>query len=109
MAKSDQKPLLEVRNLKTVFYTEDGVVRAVDGVDFDIKRRKTLVIIGESGCCKSVTAFSILQLVDHPGRIVAGQILWHRQAQAAVALAGKGVRAEHPAVLPDAHRADDVG
>jgi oligopeptide/dipeptide ABC transporter ATP-binding protein len=76
MSNSDL--LLEVRDLKTQFFTEDGIVRAVDGVSFEMKRGKTLGIVGESGCGKSVTARSILQIVEHPGRIVEGQILFHR-------------------------------
>ena len=76
MSNSDL--LLEVNGLYTQFPTEDGVVRAVDGVSFDMKRGETLCIVGESGCGKSVTARSILQILDHPGRIVDGQILFHR-------------------------------
>jgi len=76
MSNSDL--LLEVRDLKTQFFTEDGIVRAVDGVSFEMKRGETLGIVGESGCGKSVTARSILQIVEHPGRIVEGQILFHR-------------------------------
>jgi oligopeptide/dipeptide ABC transporter ATP-binding protein len=70
--------LLEVKGLYTQFPTEDGVVRAVDGVSFDMRRGETLSIVGESGCGKSVTARSILQILDPPGRIVDGQILFHR-------------------------------
>ena len=69
--------LLEVTNLKTHFFTDEGVVKAVDGVDLAIERGKTLCVVGESGCGKSVTARSILQIVDPPGRIVGGQILFH--------------------------------
>jgi oligopeptide/dipeptide ABC transporter ATP-binding protein len=71
-------PLLEINGLKTHFYLDEGTVRAVDGADLVIPRRATVGIVGESGCGKSVTAYSILQLVERPGRIVAGQILWHR-------------------------------
>ena len=71
--------LIEVRGLKTYFYTEDGVVRAVDGVDYVIEREKTLGIVGESGCGKSVTALTIMGLVEiPPGKIEAGEILFHR-------------------------------
>jgi oligopeptide/dipeptide ABC transporter ATP-binding protein len=73
--------LLEVKDLKTQFPTEDGVVRAVDGVSFDMTRGKTLCIVGESGCGKSVTARSILQILDYPGRIVDGRIFFHRIRQ----------------------------
>jgi len=70
-------PLIDVRGLKTYFYTEDGVVRAVDGVDFTIEPEKTLGIVGESGCGKSVTALSIMGLVQSPpGKIAAGEIIY---------------------------------
>ncbi len=65
---SDKKPLLEVKNLKTYFYTEDGVVRAVDGVDFSIYPGEVLGIVGESGCGKSVTSLSIMRLIGVPPR-----------------------------------------
>jgi peptide/nickel transport system ATP-binding protein len=68
--------LLEVRGLKTHFFLDEGVVKAVDGVDLRVKRGETLCVVGESGCGKSVTARSILQLVDRPGRIVEGEILF---------------------------------
>jgi peptide/nickel transport system ATP-binding protein len=68
-------PLLEIRDLRTHFFTRDGIVRAVDGVSFSINPGETLAIVGESGCGKSVTALSILRLVpDPPGRIVGGSI-----------------------------------
>lgn len=73
-------PLIEVKGLKTWFYTEDGVVRSVDGVDFTIEQEKTLGMVGESGCGKSVTALSIMHLVQAPGRIVEGGILLHRKS-----------------------------
>jgi peptide/nickel transport system ATP-binding protein len=72
--------LLEVKGLKTHFLLDEGIVKAVDGVDFTLKRGITLGIVGESGCGKSVTAFSILQLVFKPGRIVEGQVLFNRGA-----------------------------
>ena len=72
-------PLIEVRGLKTYFYTEEGVVRAVDGVDFSIEPEKTLGMVGESGCGKSVTARSIMGLIKMPpGKIEAGEILYLR-------------------------------
>lgn len=67
-------PLLEVRNLKTYFFTHDGVVKAVDGVSFHIMPGEVLGLVGESGCGKSVTSLSIMRLVDPPGRIVEGEI-----------------------------------
>jgi oligopeptide/dipeptide ABC transporter ATP-binding protein len=77
MPKSDQKPLLEVRNLKTYFYTEDGVVRAVDGVNFEVYPGEVLGIVGESGCGKSVTSLSILRLIAPPGKVAEGEILFN--------------------------------
>ncbi len=81
------EPLLEVNGLKTHFFTGAGVVKAVDGVDLPIARGRTVCVAGESGCGKSVTARSILQLVDRPGRIVDGEILLHRPSGEVVDLA----------------------
>src|SRR5882762_4296684 len=75
----DDKPLLSVRNLKTYFAQDEGTVKAVDGVSFDVAPRATLGIVGESGCGKSVTARSILRIVDRPGRIVGGEIRFRRR------------------------------
>ncbi|MEQ8674455.1 MAG: ABC transporter ATP-binding protein [Aggregatilineales bacterium] len=69
--------ILDVKNLKVHFDTDDGVVKAVDGVDFTLRRNSTLGIVGESGCGKSVTAFSILQLITKPGHLVDGQMLFY--------------------------------
>jgi peptide/nickel transport system ATP-binding protein len=68
-------PILSVRNLQTQFFGREGIVRAVDGVDFDVFEGRTLGVVGESGCGKSVTARSILGIVEKPGRVVGGQIL----------------------------------
>lgn len=72
---TNSKPLLEVKGLKTYFYTEDGVVRAVDGVDFEVYPGEVLGLVGESGCGKSVTSLSIMRLISKPGRVDAGEIL----------------------------------
>ncbi len=74
MAETVQKPLLEIHNLKTYFFTEDGVVKAVDGVDLYVNPGEVLALVGESGCGKSVTALSIMRLIGQPGKIVEGQI-----------------------------------
>ncbi|OQY26897.1 MAG: methionine ABC transporter ATP-binding protein [Anaerolineaceae bacterium 4572_5.1] len=74
MTNNTTQALLEVRNLKTYFFTDDGVVKAVDGVDFEVYEGEVLGLVGESGCGKSVTSFSVLQLIDDPGRIVDGEI-----------------------------------
>jgi ABC-type dipeptide/oligopeptide/nickel transport system ATPase component len=63
---NNNKPLLEVKGLKTYFYTEDGVVRAVDGVDFEVYPGEVLGLVGESGCGKSVTSLSIMRLIAKP-------------------------------------------
>jgi len=74
-------PLIELRDLHTYFYTEDGVVKAVDGVTFAIERERTLGVVGESGCGKSVTALSIMGLVPMPpGKIAGGKIFFHRNS-----------------------------
>jgi peptide/nickel transport system ATP-binding protein len=72
----DDAPLLRIDELRTHFFTQEGVVKAVDGVGLSIPHRRTVCVVGESGCGKSVTARSVLQLVDRPGRIVDGSIHW---------------------------------
>jgi oligopeptide/dipeptide ABC transporter ATP-binding protein len=72
---NNNRPLLEVKGLKTYFYTEDGVVRAVDGVSFEVYPGEVLGLVGESGCGKSVTSLSIMRLISKPGRIDEGEIL----------------------------------
>ncbi len=71
--------LLTIDNLQTHFFLDEGVVRAVDGIDLVIPRGATLGLVGESGCGKSVAALSLLRLISPPGRIVAGKIILHRQ------------------------------
>lgn len=72
-----EQPLLEIQGLRTHFFTDDGVVRAVDGVSYALARGETVGVVGESGCGKSVTALSILRLIsDPPGKIVDGHILF---------------------------------
>ena len=73
---SHDERLLEVRGLKTYFFTEAGVVKAVDGVDLYVNHGEVLGLVGESGCGKSVTAFSIIQLVGVPGKVVAGEVIF---------------------------------
>ncbi len=69
--------VLEVRNLKTHFHTDEGVVPAVDGVDFTLKKGKTLCVVGESGCGKSVTAYTVMRLIPMPpGKVESGEILY---------------------------------
>lgn len=74
----NNKTLLEVRDLKVHFFTDEGVVKAIDGVDMDVQSGKTLCLVGESGCGKSVTCRAFLGIVQPPGRIVSGDILFHR-------------------------------
>src|SRR4030042_3362150 len=76
-----QDLLLEVKDLKTYFFLEEGTVRAVDGASFHLMRGETLGIVGESGCGKSVTAQSILRIVPDPGKITEGEIIYHRRRE----------------------------
>ncbi|WP_251363612.1 ABC transporter ATP-binding protein [Epibacterium ulvae] len=77
------EPLVEMRGLKTHFHTDDGVVKAVEGVDLDIYPNRTLCVLGESGCGKSIMARSIMRIVDAPGRIVEGSIQY-RSAEGSI-------------------------
>lgn len=79
MTSNNNQPLLQVSGLVTRFFTEDGVVKAVDGVDFHVNRGEVLGLVGKSGCGKSVTALSIMQLVGIPGRIVSGEIQFNNR------------------------------
>lgn len=77
--ESGRKIVLEVKGLKTHFFTGDGCVCAVDGVDFYVREREIFGLVGESGCGKTVTSMSVLRLVDEPGKIVAGEIYFEGQ------------------------------
>jgi peptide/nickel transport system ATP-binding protein len=83
-ASPSAAPTLEVRNLQTHFFTRAGVVKAVDGVSFTVPRGKVLGLVGESGSGKTVTGFSVIGLVDPPGRIVGGEILFQGRNLASV-------------------------
>ena len=70
--------ILEIKHLKTYFYTRYGAVKAVDGVSFELRKGECLCLVGESGCGKTATALSVLRLIDSPpGRIIDGEILYH--------------------------------
>src|SRR5262245_63067153 len=76
-SNGDGRPLLDVKGLKTQFFTQDGVVKAVDDVSFYIMPGETLGVVGESGCGKSMTGLSIMRLIPNPpGKIVAGEIVF---------------------------------
>lgn len=90
-ALQTERPLLSVRDLSTGFALREGVIRAVDGVSFDMHAGRTLCIVGESGCGKSVMARSILRIVDRPGRILRGEIVFR----------GPGERVSDLAALPE--------
>ncbi len=79
--------LLEVKDVKTHFFTDEGIVKAVEGVNLSLKRGQTLCVVGESGCGKSVTARSILRIVPPPGEIVSGEILFRQRDGSAIDLA----------------------
>jgi oligopeptide/dipeptide ABC transporter ATP-binding protein len=81
MSENGREPLIEVRDVRVYFYLDEGIVRAVEGVSFDIERGKTLGVVGESGCGKSVTSQAIMQIVPAPGKIVSGDIFYHRYRQ----------------------------
>src|ERR1044071_8305910 len=79
MSSFPELPLLEVRNLRVSFFAPEGIVGAVQNVSFSIQRGRTLALVGESGSGKSVTAYSLLGLVQPPGRVVSGNILLRSQ------------------------------
>ena len=87
-AKTNNQTLLDVKDLKTHFFTDEGVVKAVDGVNLSLKRGETLCVVGESGCGKSVTARSILRIVPSPGEIVSGEINFQQRDGEEIDLAG---------------------
>jgi oligopeptide/dipeptide ABC transporter ATP-binding protein len=78
---TEHEILVEIKDLHTYFHLAEGVVRAVDGADLEIKASQTLGVVGESGCGKSITSLSLLRLVPPPGRIERGEILYHRPVQ----------------------------
>jgi len=90
------QPLITVENLKTYFYTDGGVVKAVDDVSITIPKGKTLGLVGESGCGKSVTAMSIIRLISPPGRIAGGRIIMHGSQNAPSGGNGSLVLSELP-------------
>jgi oligopeptide/dipeptide ABC transporter ATP-binding protein len=77
--RTNDDAILQVRGLKTQFFTEAGVVQAVDGIDFDVKRGEVVGLVGESGCGKSVTSLSIMRLIAQPGKILEGQVVFDNQ------------------------------
>jgi len=84
----DNETILEIVNLKTYFFLEGGTVRAVDGVDLSLQRKRTLGVVGESGCGKSITAMSVMRLIQSPpGKIVDGQINLYTKEGAGVDIA----------------------
>lgn len=90
------EPLLRIAGLKTHFETADGVVKAVDGVDVEVGHGQTVCVVGESGCGKSMTARSILQLIERPGRIVDGSVQWRPDPEAAEPVEVTGLHAKDP-------------
>lgn len=90
------EPLLRIRGLKTHFETKEGLVKAVDGVDLEVPRGKTVCVVGESGCGKSMTSRSILRLIERPGRIVDGTIEWRPEAGGDEVVEVTGLGAKDP-------------
>ena len=99
VAQGTAAPLVTIAGLKTHFFTEDGVVKAVDGVDMTVRSNRTLCILGESGCGKSIMARSILRIVDAPGRIVDGSIVYR---------AADGRTVDLAAVRPTSRQVRDI-
>ncbi|MBR2641902.1 MAG: ATP-binding cassette domain-containing protein, partial [Lentisphaeria bacterium] len=85
--KSMNPNVLEIKNLRVSFFTDEGETRAVNDVCFEIPRGKFLALVGESGCGKSVTSYSILRLIQKPGKITGGQILFHYEDGSSVDIA----------------------
>jgi oligopeptide/dipeptide ABC transporter ATP-binding protein len=81
MTETDTDTLVEIKDLRTYFYLAEGVVHAVEGVDLTIKRGQTLGVVGESGCGKSITSLSLLQLVPPPGKIEGGEMLFYKPVE----------------------------
>lgn len=96
--KEKNDPSLEVNNLKTYFYLDEGILKAVDGANLRIEKGKTLGLAGESGCGKSVTAFSILRIVPPPGKLVEGKILLYQRN------GGKGISLDLARLHPSGRR-----
>ena len=82
MDTKDTSPLLSVENLRTYFMLDEGIVKAVDGISFNVYPGQVVGIVGESGCGKSVAIKSVLRIIEKPGRIVDGRIMWRRPGQA---------------------------
>jgi peptide/nickel transport system ATP-binding protein len=81
MVQTDEAPLLSVSDLKVYYPSDEGIVKAVDGVSFDLMAGKTLGVVGESGCGKSTLGRTILQILDYPGRIESGEIVWRAERE----------------------------
>lgn len=79
MTENDALPLLSVDGLKTYFPTDEGLVKTVDGISFNVYKGKILGIVGESGCGKSTVGRSILGIIDNPGQVEAGSIIWRQE------------------------------
>ena len=79
MTEKNSDKILEVKNLRTSFFTHVGEVKAIRGVSFHVNRGETLGIVGESGSGKSVTSLSVMRLLQHPGEIVEGEILFNKE------------------------------
>jgi peptide/nickel transport system ATP-binding protein len=78
MGENGNEPLVEVRDVRVYFFLDEGTVHAVEGVTFDIERGRTLGVVGESGCGKSVTSQAIMRIVPSPGEIVSGEVIYYR-------------------------------
>ncbi|MDD5037988.1 MAG: ABC transporter ATP-binding protein [Dehalococcoidales bacterium] len=92
--------LLQVKDLRTYFYTTEGIIRATDGISYDVREAETVALVGESGCGKSVSALSVIRLIPYPGRIISGQVIFGGEDLLKVSEEKvRGVRGRHIAMV----------
>jgi oligopeptide/dipeptide ABC transporter ATP-binding protein len=91
---TDSQPILSIKNLMINFFLDEGIVRAVEDVSLDVFEKETVGVVGESGCGKSITAYAILQIIEEPGKIMSGEILYSKDRMPPIDLAKLDPRSE---------------